>query len=408
MSEAHQALCIAMVGLPARGKSTLAQKIQDGLAADGVRAAIFNNGEMRRALDRNDTTAPDFYHPANTEAAGVREKIAALNIQRAREFLRDGGQVAILDATNVSRKRREFVERQMHDIPLLFLECFNEDEEILEENILQKARLSEFAHLETRQATASFKKRIEYYRRLFCPLGEERNFIRQDSFLNTIHAIQILDRIPYFEQLRDLLVTDFVPNLYVARHGTSVFNLENRVGGDSPLAQAGHQQAKRLAATFRDTPLSMVFTSTRRRTRQTAAYVLEAQQTAPPLYSMELFDEIDCGICEEMDYEEVKRRRPDVHRGRVEDKYNFVYPGGEGYRNMRARIERGVRKALYLSGGSRHILIIGHRAVNRLILSYFLYRRPADVPYLYIPQDRYFHISCAQNERRIRLRPLLS
>lgn len=404
MHNREEILCIAMVGLPARGKSTLAQKLQEGLTADGVQAAIFNNGDLRRALDRDDTAAPDFYNPGNQGAVDVREKLAALNIQHAREFLHSGGQVAILDATNVSRKRREFVQDQFPDIPLLFLECFNEDEEILEENILRKTWHSEFAHLDTQQAIASFKKRIEYYRHIFCPLATERNFIRQDSFLNTITDIQILDRIPFFEQLRDLLVTDFVPNLYVVRHGSSEFNLENRIGGDSPLAVQGHHQAQNLAAAFCQTPLSIVFTSSKRRTKQTAAYILEAHTNPPELHSMPLFDEIDSGICEGMDYEEVKRRRPDVHRGRVEDKYNFIYPGGEGYRSMRGRIERGVRKALYLSGGSRHIMIVGHRAVNRLILSYFLYRRPSDVPYLYIPQDRYFHISCAQNERRIRLR----
>ena len=59
---------------------------------------------------------------------------------------------------------------------------------------------------------------------------------------------------------------------------------------------------------------------------------------------------------------------------------------------MRERVERGVQKALYLSGNAEHIMIIGHQAVNRTILSHFLYRRTEDVPYIFIPQDRYFHI----------------
>ena len=37
-------LYVAMVGLPARGKSTLAKRIRSGLEQQGIRTAIFNNG----------------------------------------------------------------------------------------------------------------------------------------------------------------------------------------------------------------------------------------------------------------------------------------------------------------------------------------------------------------------------
>ena len=43
-------LYVAMVGLPARGKSTLAKRIRSGLEQQGIRTAIFNNGELRRTL----------------------------------------------------------------------------------------------------------------------------------------------------------------------------------------------------------------------------------------------------------------------------------------------------------------------------------------------------------------------
>ena len=44
-------LVIVMVGLPARGKSTMARKLGRTLEMDGVRVRIFNNGELRRKLD---------------------------------------------------------------------------------------------------------------------------------------------------------------------------------------------------------------------------------------------------------------------------------------------------------------------------------------------------------------------
>ena len=44
-------LVIAMVGLPARGKSTMARKLCRTLELDGVNARIFNNGKLRRQMD---------------------------------------------------------------------------------------------------------------------------------------------------------------------------------------------------------------------------------------------------------------------------------------------------------------------------------------------------------------------
>jgi hypothetical protein len=50
-------------------------------------------------------------------------------------------------------------------------------------------------------------------------------------------------------------------------------------------------------------------------------------------------------------------------------------------------------------------MIIGHQAVNRMILSHFLYRRDADVPYIYIPQDEFYRIVSTQNKKLFELKP---
>ena len=71
---------------------------------------------------------------------------------------------------------------------------------------------------------------------------------------------------------------------------------------------------------------------------------------------------------------------------------------------MTERIDNGIKKALYLSSNATHIMIIGHRAVNRMILSHFLYRREADVPYIYIPQDKFYHIAATQDRKLFQLK----
>lgn len=43
-------LFIVQVGLPARGKSTMARKIARSIELDNLQVRIFNNGELRRNL----------------------------------------------------------------------------------------------------------------------------------------------------------------------------------------------------------------------------------------------------------------------------------------------------------------------------------------------------------------------
>jgi adenylylsulfate kinase-like enzyme len=40
-------LVVAMVGLPAAGKSTVALKLKENLEKEDVRVAVFNNGDVR-------------------------------------------------------------------------------------------------------------------------------------------------------------------------------------------------------------------------------------------------------------------------------------------------------------------------------------------------------------------------
>jgi broad specificity phosphatase PhoE/predicted kinase len=403
MNAYHQKLYIAMVGLPARGKSTVAGKLKEGLKKGGTRVRIFNNGDLRRKLLSDNTSRPDFYDPANRETMALRERIALLNIQQARKYLSGPGQVAILDATNVSSGRRRKLEALLTDHPILFVECRNEDEEILKASIIRKTKLPEFSRVNFEEAYRSFVARIAYYEHISHPLNEEKNFLVLDSLNNKILKEAVSEQISFFVQVRDLLVSDWVKNLYLVRHGESFFNLEDRIGGDSGLTEKGWAQARALGDHFRDVDIPYLFTSTKKRTIQTAQPVRALQNRATVVCLPE-FDEIDAGDCECMRYSEIRTEKPEVFEARSKDKYNYVYPYGEGYATLKERVDRGVKKALYLSGNSESVMIVGHQAVNRMILSHFLYRRTEDVPYIYIPQDSYFHIISTQNKKLFELK----
>ncbi|MFZ0450301.1 MAG: 6-phosphofructo-2-kinase/fructose-2,6-bisphosphatase [Desulfatiglandaceae bacterium] len=396
-------LFIVMVGLPARGKSTIAIKLKENLLKDDIKARIFNNGDLRRRLMRGNTSYSEFYNPKNREGVSLRDKIALINMERAKKYLGGKGTVAILDATNVSMRRREKVTSLLKDHPLLFIECINNDEAILEASIRRKIILPEFQHLTKEMALRSFEQRIRYYDSIYSPLEKGRNYVRLDSLNNKILKESLHDTLPFYDRLRDFLVTDSVKNLFLIRHGETYFNLENRIGGDSGLTKTGKSQAVSLGLYFRKRNIPVIFTSDKKRTLETAEPIRDLQKSCM-IIPLGEFNEIDSGVCECMSYEEIRDKMPQVYESRKQGKYNYVYPGGEGYVTMQERIDRGIKKALYLSGNAGNIMIVGHRAVNRMILANFLYRRREDVPYIYIPQDKFYHIIATQDRKLFQLK----
>ena len=49
-------------------------------------------------------------------------------------------------------------------------------------------------------------------------------------------------------------------------------------------------------------------------------------------------------------------------------------------------------RVLFLAKDSP-IIIVGHQAINRVVLSLFLKHRKEDIPYLNVPQDKLYHLS---------------
>ncbi|KQC09991.1 MAG: 6-phosphofructokinase [Smithella sp. SDB] len=396
-------LYIVLMGLPARGKSTLAGRLRDAFRKDGIPTRIFNNGKLRRSyLPLQETARSEFYSPKNLTAVELRKKIAIMNMERAKSYLHNSGQIAILDATNAGRERRVTIEKTLDNHPLLFIECINDDEDILTLSVQEKIKLPEFAHLKDKAAT-EFLKRIDYYRMIYKPLKVERNYIRIDSLQNMIIEEKHSDAIPFYDRLRDYLVTDEVKNLFLIRHTESEYNIVNRIGGDPPLTENGKVQATSLGRFVRKKKISFIFTSTKQRTIDTAKIICEMQDDCR-IISLQEFDEINAGICERMTYDEIEENMPHVFKRRGANKYHYVYPDGESYETMKPRITQGIKKAFFLNRYANNIMIIGHQAVNRMILSHFLYRREDDVPYIYIPQDRFYHIVSTQDKKLFELK----
>jgi broad specificity phosphatase PhoE/predicted kinase len=401
-------LVIVMVGLPAPGKSSMARKLGRTLELDGVKVRIFNNGELRRKLDTSEnTSSSEFFSPANPTGKELREQISRMNIELAQAFLVEGGEVVILDASNVTRERRQSIAAAFPGMALCYIECLNTDEEALEANLERKAGLKEFRHLTPEKALESFLKRIAYYESIYEPLDTEPNRILVDSFDSCILQERITEVLPYYDRIRDIITTRVVRNLFLVRHGETHYNREDRIGGDSDLTDKGRDQANALAEHFNTIRIPIIFTSNYKRTLQTATPIAERQDPCS-IIALPEFNEIHAGVCEGMTYEEIRKKMPHVAKARGPNKYRYVYPEGEGYKTMEDRVHRGLKKVFFLNNYDENIMIVGHRAVNRMILSSFLSRQEEEIPYIYMPQDRYYHIQIDPHKRIFELIPYRS
>ncbi|MGM5487830.1 MAG: histidine phosphatase family protein [Nanobdellota archaeon] len=394
-------LVIALVGLPAKGKSTLAQKLKSFITPQDYKIEVFNNGDLRRTWSEEQgvsTAHPDFFY--SEEGRKLRDSFAMQNMVDAKAFLRTGD-IAVLDATNLTLERREQINRTFSDLPVLYIQCGHDDEDILKESIRQKLKGKEFAGMNRPEAFRSFQERIECYYNNAHPVSSERNYFSVDSLYNNILSTNITDQIPHQVLVRNVLTKEWIKNLYVLRHGKTYYNLEDRIGGDSPLNEKGWAQARAVKDYFRDHDIEMVFTSPKKRAKQMAKPLCD--HLGSRMIEIKELDEIDAGICEELTYNEIKSMFPTIYEERKKDKFNYVYPDGESYSTMIPRIVRGLKKAIFIAGNTDQVMLIGHQGANRVILREYFNTKDEEVPYIYVPQNQFYRISSDLHHHSVEL-----
>ncbi|CAO4360600.1 unnamed protein product [Caenorhabditis nigoni] len=114
---------IALVGLPARGKTYISHKLYRYLNWIGIEAKAFKVGEYRRkACNLEEYDEYEFFSPNNARCQKIRDEVAQLAIDNMRKYLANKeGEVVDLDATRRTRDRRkllmEFCKNLMRDPP---------------------------------------------------------------------------------------------------------------------------------------------------------------------------------------------------------------------------------------------------------------------------------------------------
>ena len=151
--------------------------------------------------------------------------------------------------------------------------------------------------------------------------------------------------------------------LFVARHGKTVWNEQNRVCGrtDVELTEKGIDQAKMLAQEAKQQKLDIIISSPLKRARETAEIV--AGECQIPVVIEDRLIEQDYGI-----YEGVDRK----DEAFLSNKRNFAYkyPGGESMMQVACRVY-GLLDEIKEQYAGKTVLLVCHGGVCRIINTYF-------------------------------------
>ena len=401
-------LAVVMVGLPARGKSYTARRIERYLSWLGYRTGVFNVGEYRRALV-GAQLPHSFFDPDNPEGEEARRAAAMAALEDMVVWLTDDGQVAVYDATNTTRARRAMVRARCEraGFQVLFIEIRCDDPHIIETNIrCTKLSSPDYEDTDPDEAVTDFRARIAHYQRVYQPLDDDEGAYLRVTGAGRGVTVSNVDgylaaRLVFF--LMNLHLT--ARPIWLTRHGESVYNAAGLLGGDPDLTPDGDRYAQSLAEFLdrRDPDRNgvVIWTSALRRAIQTAAPLGRSP------WAWRALDEIDAGICDGMSYAQIQEHLPEEYEARKRDKFTYRYPRGESYQDIILRLDPMI---IELERTRKPVLVIAHNAVLRALYAYFQGVPRERCPYLAIPLHTVIELTphaYGCHETRLPLKPRL-
>ncbi|RGB42001.1 6-phosphofructo-2-kinase-domain-containing protein [Rhizophagus diaphanus] len=416
-------LIVAMVGLPARGKSYIVKKLRRYLTWLQYETKIFNVGNLRRNTAQliKNGTAPNihshsFFDPNNEYAKNVRDQLAMDSLDELIYWLKMGGRVGIHDATNSTIARRKKILERCHrenNFKVLFIESICDDKEVLESNMRLKLSGPDYKNVDPEEALDDFRRRVANYEKAYETISEEeeKTDVEYCKLINVGKKIIAHNIKGYLSgqcifYLMNLNLVD--RQIWLTRHGESADNVSGRIGGDSSLSEKGRKFAACLSRfvhaqkmLFRQKQLEnyrekigsstpppeppernfLVWTSMLKRTIET---VESLDPKEFDIMHIRFLNEIYAGRCEGKTYQEIEQSYPEEFNARKNNKLYYRYPGmgGESYLDVIHRVNPLI---IELERMTDNILVVTHRVVLRIILAYFLEVEKEKVPDMDVP-----------------------
>ena len=159
--------------------------------------------------------------------------------------------------------------------------------------------------------------------------------------------------------------------IFIARHGETPWNAEGKIQGrsDPGLSPKGHDQSLALLKQLKAEPLSSIYTSTLRRSIQTAEPT--AKHFGLSIQPRLELDEIAFGIMEGKQIAQIDGELKMEWERFRENRFTYRIPGAENYTDVSNRISPFLERILQ-NHKDQGILIVGHRVVNLMLIRMLL------------------------------------
>lgn len=201
LTKKNERLVIVLVGLPGRGKSFIARKLQNFVTWRGSGCRVFNVGKYRRQA-ADGACGADFFDSKNEAAAELRQKAASLALNDMLSWLDYGDgdgsgtatptgstsaairkdRVGIFDATNSTQERRAWIlkectcriKRAGKPTGIVFVESICDDKDLLHANFMTKVNNSpDYKDMNQEEAMADLLTRVKKYEEAYETIDDD-------------------------------------------------------------------------------------------------------------------------------------------------------------------------------------------------------------------------------------------
>ena len=155
--------------------------------------------------------------------------------------------------------------------------------------------------------------------------------------------------------------------VYLVRHGETVWNAARRIQGqsDSALTEKGEQQARQVGERARTLGITHVISSDLGRTRRTAEIIADACGCSVKLDPR--LRELNMGVLEQRPIDSLSEEEEGWRRTLVNGTVNGRIPEGESMAELAERMQQALNACLELPPGSRPLLVSHGMALGVLI-----------------------------------------
>ncbi|WP_367396062.1 2,3-diphosphoglycerate-dependent phosphoglycerate mutase GpmB [Pantoea sp. Ep11b] len=155
--------------------------------------------------------------------------------------------------------------------------------------------------------------------------------------------------------------------VYLVRHGETVWNAERRIQGqsDSPLTEKGEQQARQVGERVKQLGITHVIASDLGRTRRTAEIIADACGCTVTLDAR--LRELNMGVLEKRPLDGLTAEEEQWRATLVNGTESGRIPQGESMTEMATRMHAALNACLDLPAGSRPLLVSHGMALGSLV-----------------------------------------